>query len=68
MGWSGPTNIPSPPCGGNIEGGAKGFVEKGSKSLRPISNGFLGRVDRGYILDVGTSGGVIDRGREFPES
>jgi hypothetical protein len=62
MGWSGPTNIPSPLCGGNIEGGANGFMGKGSKSLRPISNGFR---DRGYVLESGSgaAGGVSGRGR-----
>ena len=63
MGWSGPTNIPSPLCDGNIEGGTNGFVEKGSKSLRPISNGFRGNGDRGYVLESGASGGVAGRGR-----
>jgi hypothetical protein len=61
MGWSGPTNIPSPRDGNN-EGGAKGFVGKGSKSLRPISNGFRGNADRGYVLESGASGGVSGRG------
>jgi hypothetical protein len=62
MGWSGPTNIPSPPCDGNIGGGANGFEGKGSKSLRPISNGFRGNADRGYVKS-GASGEVTGRGR-----
>lgn len=61
MGCSGPANIPSPLCDGNSEGGANGFVEKGSKSLRPISNGFRGNADRGYVLESGAYG----RGREL---
>jgi hypothetical protein len=65
MGWSGPTNIPSPLLGGNMEGGANGFIGKGSKSLRPISNGFRGKADRGYGLESGASGGVSGRGRGF---
>ena len=64
MGWSDPTNIPSPPFG-NIDGGANGFAGKGSKSLRPISNGFRGKADRGYGLESGASGGVSGRGRGF---
>ena len=65
IGWSGPTNIPSPLCGGNNEGGANGFMGKGSKSLRPISKGFRGNADRGYVLESGASGGVCGRGRGF---
>ena len=65
MGWSGPTNIPSPLLGGNIEGGAKGFMGKGSKSRRPISNGFRGKADRESGLESGASGGVSGRGRGF---
>lgn len=43
MGWSGPTNIPSPPPGGgNKEGGENGFIGIGSRSRRPIESGFSG--------------------------
>lgn len=64
MGWSGPTNIPSPPEEGNNGGGANGLrpviPPKGSKSLLPTSRGLReGSFLRIFLLRIsspGTSG------------
>lgn len=63
IGWSGPTNIPSPDPGGKRDGGANGFCGNGSRSRRPISRGLSGSTGCEPKGMSGPAGGATGCGR-----